>query len=194
MFIACPIIRLAYTIKSFVFQQLCRTLHRMRGPFPLIALALLCCANAYGEEASSRLTAVFAAAIAEIAPRSSAQPIQLPSLTFTVNIEASCPASFANGTVSISIADTKIRAAIVADGPTQQSIQVPEKQLGPISANDFCIVGAEPGSAAQLQLRDALSAQVSLRCVGESQESITYSTVPLEVSLQCVIPESIQAL
>ena len=166
----------------------------MRGPFSFIALAVLACADAYGEDANSQLTAVFAAAIAEISPRSSAQPIQLPSLMFTVTIEATCPAAFAGGTVSISIADTQIRTQIDAGGPTQQSIQVPEKQLGPISADDFCILGTELDSAEQLQLRDALSAQISLRCVGENQESITYSTVPLEVSLQCVVPESLEVL
>jgi hypothetical protein len=166
----------------------------MRGPFSFIAFAVLACADAYGEDANSQLTAVFAAALAEIAPRSSAQPIQLPSLTFTANIEARCPAESAAATISISIADTQVRTPLAADGPTQQSIQVPDKQLGPILADDFCIVGATPDSAQQLQLRDALSAQVSLRCVSENQESITYSTVPLEVSLQCVVPESLQLL
>ena len=166
----------------------------MRGPFPFIALAVLACVDTYGEDANSQLTAVFTAAIAEIAPRVSARPIQLPSLTFTVNIEARCAAANAGGTVSVSIADTQIRAQIVADEPTQQSIQVPEKQLGPISVDDFCVLGDALDAAQQLLLSDVLSAQVSLRCVGENQESITYSTVPLEVSLQCVVPESVQLL
>jgi hypothetical protein len=168
----------------------------MRGPFLFIALAVFACVDVRGEGANSQLVATFEAAIAEIAPRSSAQPVQLPSLTFTVSIEAVCPIASATGTVSISIADTRIRTELVADGPTQQSIRVAEKQLGPIAVSDFCIAGADPASPQQLQLqlRDALTAQLSLRCVGENQESITYSTVPLEVSLQCVVPESVQSL
>lgn len=166
----------------------------MRGPFLFMTLAVLACVDVRGEDANSQLVATFEAAIAEIAPRSSAQAIQLPSLTFTVSIEANCPLTYTTGTISISIADTRVRTELVADGPTQQSIRVPEKQLGPIAVSDFCIAGADPGSAQQLQLRDALSAQLSLRCVGENKESMTYSTVPLEVSLQCVVPASVQSL
>ena len=79
-------------------------------------------------------------------------------------------------------------------GVIERSIRVPKKQLGPIAVNDFCIAGGDASSGQALNLRDALSAQLSLHCSGENQESMTYETVALEVALQCDVPENAQSL
>ena len=166
----------------------------MRSFFFFAALAVLICADSRGESADSELSVEFDAAVARIALRSSSRPIRLPSLTFAVRIKASCAATLAAKSISISIADTRISVQVDESGVIEKSIRVPKKQLGPIAVSDFCIAGEDPGSAQELNLRDALSAQLSLHCSGENQESMIYETVALEVALQCDVPENAQSL
>jgi hypothetical protein len=164
----------------------------MRSLFFYAALAVLVSADSHGDDADGELLVEFDAAVAKIALRSSSRPIQLPSLTFAVRIEASCSTPLAAKSISISIADTRINVQADDTGLIEKTIRVPTKQLGPITVNDFCVVGGDASSGQQLQLRDALSAQLSLRCSGETQESMTYETVALEVALQCDVPENAQ--
>jgi hypothetical protein len=164
----------------------------MRGLFIYAALAVLISTDSRGEDADSRLSAEFDVAVAKIALRSSSRPIRLPSLTFAVRIEASCSTPLEAKSISISIADTRINVRPGDNGLIERTIRVPTKQLGPIAVNDFCIAGDDVNSRQQLQVRDALSAQLSLRCSSEKQESITYETVALEVALHCDVPENAQ--
>ena len=166
----------------------------MRGLFIYAALAVLVSADSRGEDADSQLLVEFDAAVAKIALRSSSRPIQLPSLTFAVRIEASCPAALDTKSISISIADTRINMQPGDIGLIERTIRVPAKQLGPIAVDDFCNAADDANSGQQLQLRDALSAQLSLRCSNENQESMTYATIALEVALQCDVPENAKAL
>jgi len=166
----------------------------MRSLFFFAALAVLIGADSRGEGADGELLVEFDAAVAEIALRSSSRPIRLPSLTFAVRIEASCPTELEPKSISISIADTRINVQPDDTGVIEKSIRVPKKQLGPISVDDFCIAGDDVNSERQLQLRDALSAQLSLHCSGDNRESMTYETVALEVTLQCDIAEDGQSL
>lgn len=166
----------------------------MRSLFFCAALAVLIGADSRGEGADSALLVEFDAAVAKIALRSSGRPIRLPSLTFAVRIKASCPAELEAKSISVSIADTRINVRPDDNGLIEKSIRVPKKQLGPISVNDFCIAGDEANSERQIQLRDALSAQLSLHCSGDNRESMTYETVALEVALQCDVPENAQSL
>ena len=164
----------------------------MRGPFIFAALAVLISTDSRGEDADSRLSVEFDVAVAKIALRSSSRPIQLPSLTFAVRIKASCSTPLEAKSISISIADTRINVRPDDTGLIEKTIRVPTKQLGPIAVNDFCIAGDDVSPEQQLQLRDALSAQVSLRCSSDNRESMTYETVALEVALQCDIAENAQ--
>lgn len=169
----------------------------MRGPLVFIAFAVLISVESRSEDTDSRLLVEFDAAVAKIALRSSGRPIQLPSLTFAVRIEAICPVLLEARTISISIADTRVNFRpdnLANTGPIEETIRVPEKQLGPIAVNDFCIAGDDVNTAQQLQIRDALTAQLSLRCVGENRESIHYETVALELALQCDLPENAESL
>ena len=166
----------------------------MRSLFFYTVLAVLISADSRGESADGELLLEFDAAVAKIALRSSDRPIQLPDLTFVVRIEASCPIALQTKSISISIADTRINVRADDTGVIEKSIRVPKKQLGPIAVNDFCIAGEDDSSAQELNLRDALSAQVSLHCSGENQESMTYETVALEVALQCDVPENAKSL
>jgi hypothetical protein len=166
----------------------------MRSLFFFAALAVLIGTDARGEGADSELLAEFDAAVAKIALRSSGRPIQLPSLTFAVRIQASCPAALETKSISISIADTRINVQPDDTGMIERSIRVPTKQLGPIAVNDFCIAGNDASSEQELHLRDALSAQLSLHCSDDNQEWMGYETVALEVALQCDVPENAQSL
>jgi hypothetical protein len=166
----------------------------MRSLFFYAALAVLISADSRGEGADGELFLEFDAAVAKIALRSSSRPIRLPSLTFVVRIEASCPTALQTKSISISIADTRINVQPDDTGVIERSIRVPRKQLGPIAVNDFCITGEDASPEQELNIRDALSAQISLHCSGENQESMTYETVALEVALQCDVPGNAQSL
>ncbi len=162
----------------------------MRGHFFFVVLTVLIGTAARAEDSVSQLLVDFDAAVAVIEPRASGGPVQLPGLTFTLRVDALCPAELAPKTISISIADTRINISPDGANDVETSIRVPQNQLGPIAVNDFCITGEDPVPEQPLQLRDALSAQLSLHCSGENRESMHYETVALEVELQCAIPEA----
>jgi hypothetical protein len=166
----------------------------MRSLLFFAALAMLVGTDSRSEGADSELSVEFDAAVAKIALRSSGRPIRLPSLTFAVRIKASCPTELEAKSISVSIADTRINVQPDDTGVIEKSIRVPKKQLGPISVDNFCIAGDDVSSEQELQLRDALSAQLSLHCSGDNRDSITYETVALEVTLQCDVPENAQTL
>lgn len=77
--------------------------------------------------------------------------------------------------------DDEIDGAI-DDLANQESGNVSEQVTG--AAPD-----EETGDNPQMEIRGALSAQLSLRCKGENSESISYTTAPLNVALLCETPE-----
>jgi hypothetical protein len=166
----------------------------MRCLYFFTALAMLIAADSRGEDADSRLIVESEAAIAKISLRSSSRPVRLPNLSFNLRIQALCPGTLEAKSISISIADTRVNIRPNDGGPVEKTIRVPRKQLGPIAVNDFCIAGDSANDEELLQLHDALTAQLSLHCVGENQESMLYETIALEVALQCDVPENAQAL
>ncbi|MGI9221061.1 MAG: hypothetical protein ACR2QS_08510 [Woeseiaceae bacterium] len=132
--------------------------------------------------------------VANISPRSSERPINLPSITYAVRATASCPELQRPESISISIADTRISIRPVDDEAIETTIRVSKKQLGPVTANDFCLTASdsveiEPSASESIHIDNALSAQMSLRCVGENNESISYESAVLGVALQCSLPE-----
>lgn len=155
----------------------------------LITLVLLCGTAPRMVAADSQLKVEFDTAIAKIAPRASAKPIQLPNLTFTLRVQALCAAPQITESVSVSIADTRITLKPEDDELIEKSIRVSRKQLGPVAVDDFCL--DEPGAEAQdsLQISAALTAHLSLRCADDSNASISYETAALNVALQCELPE-----
>lgn len=166
----------------------------MRELFIFVAFAVLFSADSRSEDADSRLIVESDAAIAKISLRSSSRPVRLPNLSFDFRIEALCPSTLDTKSISISIADTRINIQPDDAGPIEKTIRVSRKQLGPIAVSDFCIAGNSANAEELLQLHDALTAQFSLHCVGENQESMLYETIALEVALQCDVPENTQSL
>lgn len=166
----------------------------MRYLTVIVFTAVLLSLTAFSDDADGQLDFEFDTAVAAIAPRSTSKPISLPTLTFALRAEARCPALLAPESVSISIADTRITIKPETDGALEKSIRVAEKQLGPLAVEDFCLADNAADAGESLQVDDALSAQLSLRCVGEDRESISYQTAALSVTLQCETtePESSQ--
>lgn len=188
----------------------------MHGRYILPILAVLVCSSSIGDDASPKLSVQFATAEAKIAPRAPDKPVQFPDMTFTLQATASCPAAELPASVSVSIADSRITIAPGDDGRFEEEILVSAQQLGPIVARDFCLdnemsdpatdesenqprntadresseaSGEQPDYNERMQIRGALSAQLSLRCKGENSESISYATEPLNVELLCKSPE-----
>jgi len=133
--------------------------------------------------------------------------LRLPSLTYTLTLTASCEEDWHPASVSISIADSRksldaeqLELATVLD----LELQVPSNQIAPVRIERFCIkddqkdfqsggtddkkelAGADENTVI---IAAALSAQASLLCATDSEQSITYITKPLDVMLECGVPE-----
>jgi hypothetical protein len=133
--------------------------------------------------------------------------IHLPSLTYSLTLTAYCKENWQPASVSISIADSRksldaeqLERATVLD----LELQVPSNQIAPVRIERFCIKddqndfqpdapgdNKEPAGADEntIIISAALSAQASLLCATDSEQSITYITKPLDVMLECGVPE-----
>ncbi|MGI9199867.1 MAG: hypothetical protein ACR2QL_02320 [Woeseiaceae bacterium] len=161
----------------------------MRYLSGLLAIGTLIVSTATVAHADDRLEIEFDTAVAKIAPRSSASPIKLPNLTFTLRARTFCPGPETAESLSVSIADTRITISPADEDVIEESIQVSEKQLGPVAVEDFCLGEDTSDGQESLRINDALTAQLSLRCAGESSESISYESAALSVALLCEVPE-----
>ena len=139
---------------------------------------------------TGQLRVEFDTPVASIEPRTTDRPINLPSLTYVLRAEASCPDPQTAESVSISIADTRITINPGESEAVEETIRVSNKQLGPVAVENFCLAESDSDAQDLLQIEGALTAHMSLRCVGENNETISYSTAPLSVTLSCDPPES----
>ena len=115
--------------------------------------------------------------------------IQLPDLDFALRVDAHCNTGKRIESVSISIADTHKTydgTQFEQQRGLETSISLPQKQIGPLSIEQFCIANNNvPITDKVMRVPDALTAQVSLRCADDTGQSIIYKTLPLEISLEC---------
>ena len=114
------------------------------------------------------------------------QLIRLPELVFPLRIDAHCGRGGEVQTVSISVADT--RKTIAGDelstrGPLHTSVTVSPRQIAPLALQQFCDADAAKGQT--LLLATALTAQVSLRCTRDDEQSILFDARPLDIRLVC---------
>ena len=106
-------------------------------------------------------------------------------------IDAGCPTGQQPGSISISIADTRVsleEAETTASMPLSVPVTVPASQIGPIPLGRFCTSGDEMESAqaeTMVTVPAVLSAQVSLLCTGESASEMSFTSKPLDVTLHC---------
>ena len=89
--------------------------------------------------------------------------------------------------ILVSIADTRLRLDLRdIEDPTllQTTLSLPQQQAGQLRIDGFCRQGRDRG-ATRLEIKDAFTARLSLRCGDDEQESVIYTTVPLNVVLEC---------
>ena len=115
--------------------------------------------------------------------------VRLPAIEFVLIIAAQCAADAQADSVSISIADTRetLEGDMLAN-PAEllAEIRISSRQLSPLAIDGFCqATDGTVANSADLLVRDAVTAQVSLRCQNEGRESIVYASHPLDIRLRC---------
>jgi len=133
--------------------------------------------------------------------------LRLPSLTYTLTLTAYCEENWHPASVSISIADSRKTLdaeQLELSAVLELELQVTSNQIAPVPIERFCIKDdqkdfqpGDTGDNKELASADentiiisaALSAQASLLCATDSEQSITYITKPLDVMLECSVPE-----
>jgi hypothetical protein len=161
-------------------------------------IACLLADNAVGDDfddsVDDQLQVIVASAIVEIEPRPPGMRVlRLPTMEFMLRINADCANDLLAESVSISVADTRENLgaeALAEPGTIEKAIRIPRKQMGPLALENFCVADDFDNDATRIEVRDALSAQLSLKCVGESRQTIVYQTVALGVTLACMRPAS----
>ena len=121
--------------------------------------------------------------------------IRLPGVEFPLRLAPACPDDLAFQSLLISIADTR-RSFTAADfeaaAEVDARMQIPARQIGPIAVDEFCIADSESSSAA-VNISDAFTAHVSVRCGNESRQAVSYDTLALDIRLLCRLPGGITA-
>lgn len=122
--------------------------------------------------------------------------MRLPGLTYEFSVTVDCETNWQPDSVSISVADS--RASISAE-ELQASrelglqLRIPSNQIAPLRVEHFCVDGGADDvdaiSPNSITIPGVVSAQASLRCVSESTNSMMYVSKPLDVLLECAVPE-----
>jgi hypothetical protein len=105
-----------------------------------------------------------------------------------------CDESWNPDSVLISVADSRVSfnaEQLRARDSLQFELQVPSQQIGPLRLEQFCVANEQANTAddSTIIVQSVLSAHVSLLCASDSEQSIRYVAVPLDVSLECVVPD-----
>lgn len=143
------------------------------------------CANATADE----LMLTVEPSLAEVGPQPpGTRFVQLPDMAFTMQIATKCDANMQAESVSIGISDTRLTLgpeALADTAATGLSIVIPRQQLAPLTIENFCFNDSPASDTQDLNIVGALTAQASLRCVGENRQSIIHRVAPLAVTLRC---------
>ena len=118
--------------------------------------------------------------------------IHLPTLEFPLRIEPRCSPGLRIESVSISVADTR-RTYSAQDfektATIETTLRLPGRQIGPLAIDAFCADKSEPATR---RVADALTANVSLHCTNDTQQSVNYEMLALDVLLHCDTKEPVQ--
>ena len=122
--------------------------------------------------------------------------LRLPSLQYVLHIEAMCQAGHTPQSVLLSIADTRKRISAPGLQATMGGgieMEVPSSQISPLSLEGFCLANehAVPAHSRSVTVSGALSAQGALFCADDDNEQVTYASKALDVTLHCVIENSV---
>jgi hypothetical protein len=131
-----------------------------------------------------------------VAPRRPGRfAMRLPSLNYELTMTANCDEDWRPDSVSVSVADSSksFDAEQLQVGDSIEfDLQIPATQIGPLRLEHFCISDEDfiAANEAKITIESVLSAQASLLCATDTERTIRYVTVPLDVSLECVRPET----
>ncbi len=133
-----------------------------------------------------------------VAPRPPGQlAVQLPNLTYDLAVTVDCKANWVPDSVSISVADSGASLdaeRLQAGEDLKLELRIPANQIAPLRIEDFCTIDEMDVPDAAIQesifVPGFMSAQASLRCATDSEQSTMYVTKPLDVVLECAAPEA----
>ena len=133
----------------------------------------------------------------QVSPRRAGRiSMRLPSLTFALNVTVLCDKNWQPDSMSVSVADsmTSFNAEqLQASRELGLELRIPSNQISPLRVEQFCIAGGSDDpdkiNRNKITIPGVVSAQASLRCATESTKSIIYVTEPLDVVLECVVPD-----
>lgn len=166
----------------------------MRRHSILLIFTAIIIANPAMSDSSAYLRVTAEAASVKVKPLPDGRRlIALPTLEFALIIAPQCAPDMRAESISISVADTQknLGATDIGDQPTvATSISIPRKQLSPLAVDGFCrAVDNTASFSTDLDIRDAFTANISLRCAGKDKQSIVYASQALHLSLQCEAPD-----
>jgi hypothetical protein len=128
-------------------------------------------------------------AAVEVAPLETGRRLlRLPALEFSLEIEPQCDNNMRAESLSISVADTRETVPIAEDDVPviTATLTLPRQQTAPLAVVDFCQAEESPDQELrQLLVRDVFTAHLSLRCTNDEQQSVTYATQSLDLTLLC---------
>jgi len=135
--------------------------------------------------------------IVTVAPRRAGRmTMSLPGLTYAMTLTVDCDTNWQPDSVSISVADSRTSfnaEQLQAGRELNLELRIPSIQIAPLRVEKFCVVSDLNTPEALIQNRitvpGVLSAQASLRCATDSEQSMLYVTKPLDVVLKCDAPE-----
>ncbi len=155
------------------------------------AISLVCCCVGSGSLAADApvIRVSSNTPLVKMVPRARGRFIRLPSLDFEFTVEAICPLGLQPQSVTVSIADTHMTLSaedVAAQTPAPIAIAVPARQIAPLAAETFCRKNdSDTEFGTVITFASALLAQASLRCADATDQTITYVTHPLDVSVSC---------
>lgn len=112
--------------------------------------------------------------------------VLLPDIEFRLSLSPDCANGGRPESLSIAIADTRKTLdseELQASETVDLVMRVSAAQLAPLALAGFCV---DPGSEGEsVLIASALSAQASLRCSREEDQSIVFTAAPLDIRIDC---------
>lgn len=163
----------------------------MHGPTILLIVATAFLTDRTHSDSVGLFIVEAVAAVVSIEPISDDQRlIALPALQYALTIKPRCATDMRVDAISISIADTRrtYSGNEIGQQPlVEVSLTIPGQQIGPIAIQEFCRADQSGTDGRRiLHIKDAFTAQLSLRCANDNARTIVYASQPLDVALECV--------
>ena len=112
--------------------------------------------------------------------------VRLPDIEFRLSLSPNCANGGRPESVSIAIADTRKTLdseELQASETVDLVMRVSASQLAPLALAGFCVDTESEGES--VLITSALSAQASLRCSRDEDQSIVFAAAPLDIRVDC---------